>query len=231
MRNLLLCIFLTSALFSAPPVPCQQAAAPVAVNIALPAPLRTGGMSLNDALAHRRSIRSFQSTKLTQAELSQLLWAAQGVTDDKGHRTAPSAHAQYYLHLYLAQPDGFFEYLPAAHALHRLSDKDLRAALSSQAAVQSAPVVFLIAGEYDRASKGIDRETGLRLVNLEAGHAAQNLLLEATALNLGAVPVGGVDPKQAAQAASLPAAITPIYLVPVGHPRLPEESSPATSQR
>ncbi len=90
---------------------------------------------------------------------------------------------------------------------------------------KSAPVVFLIAGEYDRASKGTDRETGLRLVNLEAGHAAQNLLLEATALNLGAVPVGGVDPKQAAQAASLPAAITPIYLVPVGHPRLPEESS------
>jgi SagB-type dehydrogenase family enzyme len=176
-------------------------------------------MSLNDALAHRRSIRSFQSAKLTLPELSQLLWAAQGVTDDKGHRTAPSAHAQYYLHLYLAQPDGFFEYLPAAHALRQLSDKDLRAALSSQATVQAAPVVFLIAGEYDRASKGTDRETGLRLVNLEAGHAAQNLLLEATALNLGAVPVGGVDPKQAAQAASLPAGITPIYLVPVGHPK------------
>ena len=219
MRNLFLCTFLTSALFCAPLVSCQQAAAPVTAHIALPAPLRTGGMSLNDALAHRRSIRSFQSTKLTLAELSQLLWAAQGVTDDKGHRTAPSAHAQYYLHLYLAQPDGFFEYLPAAHALHQLSDKDLRAALSSQATVQAAPVVFLIAGEYDRASKGTDRETGLRLVNLEAGHAAQNLLLEATALNLGAVPVGGVDPKQAAQAASLPVAITPIYLVPVGHPK------------
>lgn len=219
MRNLFLGIFLTSALFCTPLVSCQQAAAPMVANITLPAPLHTGGMSLNDALAHRRSVRSFQSTKLTLPELSQLLWAAQGVTDDKGHRTAPSAHAQYYLHLYLAQPGGFFEYLPAAHALHQLSDKDLRAALSSQASVQAAPVVFLIAGEYDRASKGSDRETALRLVNLEAGHAAQNLLLEATALNLGAVPVGGVDPKQAAQAASLPAGVTPIYLIPVGHPK------------
>ena len=173
-------------------------------------------MTLNDALAHRRSVRSFQPARLTPQEVSQLLWAAQGVTDDKGHRTAPSAHAQYFLHLYLAQPDGFFEYLAAAHALQKLSDKDLRAALSSQATVQGAPAVFLIAGEYDRAGKLADRETALRLVNLEAGHAAQNLLLEATARNLAAVPVGGIDPKQTAQAASLPAAIAPIYLVPVG---------------
>jgi SagB-type dehydrogenase family enzyme len=215
MRNAFLCILL--AVPSVPLMFCQQALAPAAARIELPAPIRTGGMSLNDALAHRRSIRSFQSTKLALPEISQLLWAAQGVTDDKGHRTAPSAHAQYYLHLYLAQPDGFFEYLPAGHALQKLSDKDLRGTLSSQDTVKSAPVVFLIAGEYDRASKGTDRETGLRLVNLEAGHAAQNLLLEATALNLGAVPVGGVDPKQAATAASLSPGITPIYLVPIGH--------------
>lgn len=219
MRNLILCTLLTSALLSVPLITGKQATAPTSARIGLPAPLHSGGMSLNDALAHRRSVRSFQSTKLTLPEISQLLWAAQGVTDDKGHRTAPSAHAQYYLHLYLAQPEGFFEYFPATHSLQKLSDKDLRAALSSQATVQAAPDVFLIAGEYDRASKGTDRETGLRLVNLEAGHAAQNLLLEATALNLGAVPVGGVDPKQAAQAASLPANLTPIYLVPVGHPK------------
>jgi SagB-type dehydrogenase family enzyme len=174
-------------------------------------------MSLNEALAHRRSIRSFQPAKLTMQELSQLLWAAQGITDDKGHRTAPSAHAQYFLHLYLAEPEGFFEYVASAHALQKLSDKNLRGTLSSQETVKAAPVVFLIAGEYDRASKAAGHETGLRLVDLEAGHAAQNLLLEATALNLGAVPVGGIDPKQTAQAASLPAGITPIYLVPVGH--------------
>lgn len=219
MRNPFLCTFLL--LVSVPLVIAQSApaSAPAEAPVALPAPARSGGMALNDALARRRSIRSFQPAKLTPQELSQLLWAAQGITGGKGQRTAPSAHAQYFLHLYLAQSEGFFEYLPAAHALQKLSGRDLRAALSSQAAAQAAPAVFLIAGEYDRAAKLTDRETALRLVNLEAGHAAQNLLLEATALNLGAVPVGGVDAKQAAQAASLPAAITPIYLVPVGHAR------------
>jgi SagB-type dehydrogenase family enzyme len=184
--------------------------------IDLPAPSRIGGMTLTEALAMRRSVRSFAETKLTQQELSQLLWAAQGITDDKGHRTAPSARAQYFLHLYLATADGFYEYLPAGHKLQRLSIKDLRAGLSSQTAVAAAPAVFVFTGDYDRAVQG-GRESGLRWVHLEAGHAAQNLLLQATALRLAAVPVGGIQPEQVAQAASLPASRTPIYLVPVGH--------------
>jgi SagB-type dehydrogenase family enzyme len=211
MSRFILCIVLLSASF----VAAQQAAAPVA----LPAPAHNGGMTLNEALANRRSMRSFQTTKLSLEDISQLLWAAQGITSEKGQRTAPSAHAQYFLHLYIARPEGFFEYIPAGHALQMLSDKDLRATLSPQDTVKKAPVVFLIGGEYDRASKAADRETGLRLVNLEAGHAAQNLLLEATALKLAAVSVGGIDPKQTAQAASLPATVTPIYLIPVGHPK------------
>ena len=193
-----------------------QAEAKPADRIDLPAPSRTGGMTLAEALATRRSVRSFATTKLTPQELSQLLWAAQGITDDKGRRTAPSARAQYFLHLYLAAADGFFEYIPVGHKLRRLSTKDLRTGLSSQAAVASAPAVFLISGDYDRASKG-GRETGLRWVHLEAGHAAQNLLLQATALHLGAVPVGGIQPEQVAQAASLPPSSTAIYLIPVGH--------------
>ncbi len=220
MGNLFLCTL--PFLLAGPLVTAQVApstAAVAAPPVALPAPSRSGGMALNEALAHRRSIRSFQPVRLTPQEVSQLLWAAQGVTDDKGHRTAPSAHAEYFLHLYLARPEGFFEYIPAAHALQKISDKYLRATLSSQPTVQAAPAVFLIAGEYDRAAKLADRETALRLVNLEAGHTAQNLLLEATALDLGAVPVGGIDAKQTARAASLPPAITPIYLVPVGHPK------------
>ncbi len=178
MRRFLLCTFL---LIAAPLIWAQPAPTPVSSRVELPAPQRSGGMPLDAALAQRRSVRSFQSTRLTLPQISQLLWAAQGVTDDHGHRTAPSAHAQYFLHLYLAAPDGFFEYLPAAHALQKLSDKDIRSTLSSQETVKAAPAVFLIAGEYDRAAKGMDRET--------------------------------------AQAASLPAAITPIYLIPTGHPK------------
>lgn len=182
----------------------------------LPAPSRSGGMTLAEALATRRSVRAFTATKLTQQELSQLLWSAQGITDDKGRRTAPSARAQYFLHLYVASADGFFEYIPAGNKLQRLAAKDVRADLSSQAAVTTASAVFVIAGDYDRASQG-GRDVGLRWVNLEAGHAAQNLLLQATALHLGAVPVGGIQAEQVAQAASLPRSSVPIYLIPVGH--------------
>ncbi len=197
----------------------QPAVAPASDRIELPTPSRSGGMSLTEALAKRRSVRSLAATKLTQQELSQLLWAAQGVTDDRGRRTAPSARAQYYLHLYVATPDGFFEYIPAGHKLQKLAAKDLRSALSTQSTVATAPAVFAIAGEYDRAGQGPGRETGLRFVHLEAGHAAQNLLLQATALGLGAVPVGGVQPEQVTQAASLPPGTSIFYLIPVGHPK------------
>ncbi len=204
-------------------VPCgfvaAQAPARAPDRIELPKASRTGGMSLSEALATRRSVRSFSATKLTQADLAQLLWAAQGVSDDKGHRTAPSARAQYFLRLYVATGDGFFEYLPAAHALQKLSDKDLRAGLSTQKTVTDAPAVFLIAGDYPRATQGGNTEMGQRWVNLEAGHAAQNLLLQATALGLGAVPVGGIQPQQVQQAASLAANAMPVYLIPVGHPK------------
>lgn len=224
MRNLFLCILLFSATVLSAQTPAApssltvQTAAPA--SIALPAPTRSGGMSLNEALATRRSIRSYTSAQLTMEEISQLLWSAQGITSDKGQRTAPSAHAQYFLRVYVARPEGFFEYLPVSHSLQQLSSKDIRAALSTQDVVKSAPVVFIIAGEYARAAKITEHEVSQRLVNLEAGHAAQNMLLQATALKLGAVSVGGVDAKQTAQAAALPDGIGPIYLIPVGHPKL-----------
>jgi SagB-type dehydrogenase family enzyme len=220
---LVLAVIVFAVAFALAGQPAQNTPAPaspggVGERFKLPAPQQTGGMTLTEAMARRRSVRSFQATPLTLAEISQLLWAAQGITDDKGHRTAPSARAQYFLHVYLAAATGFSEYLPAGHELQKLSGKDLRAALSPQKSVTAAPAVFLIAGEYDRAAQPAGQETGQRLVNLEAGHAAQNLLLQATALGLGAVPVGGIQPKQVQQAASLPANRVPIYLIPVGHP-------------
>ena len=209
---------LLGALAAAPQAGAPQSAG---ATIALPAPSRVGGMALTEALSSRRSIRSFKTgplSALTPQEISQLLWAAQGVTDDKGHRTAPSARAGYFLRTYLATADGFFEYLPAGHQLKKLSSNDLRAKLSTQATVTSAPFVLLIAGENDRALKA-GADTGIRYVYLEAGHAAQNVLLQATALGLGAVPVGGFQPAQAAQAAALPPGVVPIYLIPVGRPK------------
>jgi SagB-type dehydrogenase family enzyme len=220
MRKLLLVCSAIVAL-SVSAVFAQQTGKPAtaanATTIQLPQPSKSGGMALTEALARRRSTRTFTAKALTQAEISQLLWAAQGITDDKGHRTAPSASAQYYLHVYLATPDAFYEYIPAGHQLKKLESADLRAKLSTQPSVKAAPFVLLIAGEYERATAKYGADKGPRVTNLEAGHVAENVLLQSTALGLGAVPVGGIEPKDAQQAASLPAQYVPIYLIPVGH--------------
>jgi SagB-type dehydrogenase family enzyme len=219
MRNLLIAVVLFLSLTTMAVAADAPAlgTAKVGEKVALPAPQQSGGMSLNEALATRRSVRSFSPAKLTIAELSQLLWAAQGVTDANGHRTAPSAHGTYFLHLYVATGDGFFEYLAAEHKLAKVLAQDVRTELSAQPSVKQAPVVFVVTGDFARTIPSAGQQPDPRLVNLEAGHATQNLLLEATALGLSAVPVGGIDPAVIAKAASLPASTTPIYLVPVGH--------------
>jgi SagB-type dehydrogenase family enzyme len=221
IKHLLLLLLLLPLLLAYAPVVLAQN--PLAVKfgtrVDLPKPQLAGGLPLNDALAHRRSIRSFGNAPLTLTEISQLAWSAQGVTDDKGHRTAPSAHAMYFLHLYVATPEGVFEYLPATHQLQCLLDKDVRSQLSSQAVIHAASIVFIITGEYARAASSIGSEINHRVVDLEAGHAAQNVLLQATSLQLGAVPVGGIEPNLIKKAVPLPQSTEPIYLIPVGHPQ------------
>lgn len=191
--------------------------------VALPAPARTGRTSLEETLSRRRSVREFSSKPLTEQELSQLLWAAQGITDPEGFRTAPSAGALYPLELYVVTAGGFFHYVPQGHRLQKLSESDLRPALFraalQQQAVLEAPAVFVIAAVYDRTAQKYGRERSPRYAHMEAGHAAQNLLLQAVALNLGAVPVGAFDDAQVHKVLSLPTEERPLYLIPAGHPR------------
>lgn len=216
MRKLLVVLGVIALFMSAAFAQQAATAAQATATIQLPPPSTSGGMTLTEALAHRRSMRTFTSTPLSQAEISQLLWAAQGITDNQGRRTAPSAAAQYYLHVYLATADGLFEYIPAGHKLLKRSGQDLRDKLTTQPWTRFKPDVFIITGEYERASQKFPGN-GPRVVNLEAGHAAQNVLLQATALGLAAVPVGGFEPLAAQKTAALPAQNVPIYLLPVGH--------------
>ncbi len=188
----------------------------------LPDPRVVSDVSLEEALAGRRSVRDFATTPLSVDELSQLLWAAQGVTSARGFRTAPSAGALYPLELYVVTPDGVYRYLPDRHGLERLSSEDLGAALAEvalgQEAVADAAAVFIVTGVYARtAQKYGDRAE--RYVHLEAGHAAQNLQLQATALGLGSVPVGAFDDAGVQDVLGLPDDHDPLYLIPVGRPR------------
>jgi SagB-type dehydrogenase family enzyme len=200
----------------------EQAASPPEV-IALPAPERKGRLSLEETLAWRRSVREFAATPLTERELGQLLWAAQGITHPEGLRTAPSAGALYPLELFVATPAGFFHYDPRRHQLRRRSERDLRRALYAaaleQESVLEAPAVFVIAGVYERTAGKYGPTRARRYVELEAGHAAQNLLLQAVALELGGVPLGAFEDAEVQKALALPADHRPLYLIPVGHPR------------
>jgi SagB-type dehydrogenase family enzyme len=202
----------------------QAPAGPAAAQaIALPTPLASGAMSLEEALARRRSVRAFAATPLTLGELGQLLWAAQGITSQDGRRTAPSAGALYPLELYAVTAEAVYHYEPGGHHLsvHLPGDRrpELYAAALSQAPVLEAPAVLVIAAVYERTERKYGAERSPRYVHLEAGHAAQNILLQAVALDLGAVPVGAFYDDRVQQALGLPADHQPLYLIPVGHPR------------
>jgi SagB-type dehydrogenase family enzyme len=191
--------------------------------VQLPPPEQKGKMSVEEALARRRSVREFTREALTERELSQLLWAAQGVTHPDGLRAAPSAGALYPLELYVATASGFYHYDPPRHRLLQLSDRDLQAALRraawDQEAITQASAVFVFAAVYERTSRKYGAARTPRYVHMEVGHAAENLLLEAVALGLGGVMIGAFQDAAIQNALGLPADHSPLYLIPIGHPR------------
>jgi SagB-type dehydrogenase family enzyme len=180
-----------------------------------------GSMSLEEALTRRRSIRDFTDAAIGKDTLARLLWASQGVTDASGLRTAPSAGALYPLEVYAVTADGVFHYEPRRHRVVRQAANDVRRALAraalSQDVVRSAPLVVVIAAVPARTAVKYGQRA-MRYVYLEAGHAAQNVLLQATALGLGAVPVGAFEDDAVHQVLLLPPAQHVIYIIPVGHP-------------
>jgi len=184
----------------------------------LPAPVLAGKVSVEEALAKRRSVRSFTQQGLSLQQIGQLAWAAQGITDKEGRRTAPSAMGVCPLQLYVVVSDGVYRYLPEGHKLTKLSGSDVRAALSSQGSVRGAPLDFVIVGDFAKARARFG-ERAERFVSLEAGHIAQNIHLQAVALGLGSVPVGGYRDDDVTKALGLAAQELPLYIIPVGYPR------------
>ncbi len=213
-------VLAVSLLASRTPTPAPRASE--GAEEALPPPRLEGPVSLEAAMAERRSVRGFAPEPLTGQELGQLLWAAQGLTDADGRRTSPSAGALYPLEVDVVTAQGVARYVPDGHRLAWRSGTDVRGALRraarDQAAVGDAPAVIVISGVVERTAPRYG-ERAERYVTLEAGHAAQNVLLQAVALELGAVPVGSFDDAEVHRLLGLAAGEAPLYLVPVGHPR------------
>jgi SagB-type dehydrogenase family enzyme len=191
-------------------------------SLALPTPHTKGGMSVEEALSRRRSVRRFDPAPLSMEQLSQLFWALQGITSPRGFRTAPSAGATFPLEVYAATRDGLYHYIPEGHRARILSKKDLRPALGKaslgQPYVSNCSAVFVITADFKRTSGKYGSRTE-RYVTLEAGHAAQNLMLQAVSLDLGTVAIGAFVDEDVHRALGLPAAETPLYLICAGRTR------------
>jgi SagB-type dehydrogenase family enzyme len=190
--------------------------------IDLPPPDTLGGPSLTLTIGQRRSVRAFAARELDRSAIGQLLWAAQGITDPaSGLRTAPSAGALYPLEIDVATRGGLSRYRPARHVLERRVARDVRAELAhaalEQTFIAAAPCVFAIAAVAERTTRKYESR-GVRYIHMEAGHAAQTLLLQAQALGLAGVPVGAFDDEAVARALHSARDEEPLYLLPVGWP-------------
>lgn len=198
--------------------------------INLPEPALTSNVSIESAIKARRSIRSFSPEPIPLRDMGQILWAAQGITSSAGFRSAPSAGALYPLEIYLIagsvkdlQP-AVYRYVPTVHSLIRIKAGDLRPALSKaalgQRCIATAPTSLVITAVYRRTAEKYGNRAE-RYVHIEAGHAGQNILLQAAAKGLGTVIIGAFDDRAIQQILDLPADHEPITIIPAGFPRSP----------
>ncbi len=195
-------------------------------SIKLPEVIRKGGISVEEALTKRRSVRTYKDIPLSLEQVSQLLWAAQGVTEPSlNFRTAPSAGALYPLAVYLLSGNitglsvGLYRYIPEQHALILVSKGDKRQELFQaslrQSSLRNAPGILIFTAIMERTTRRYG-ERGIRYVYMEAGHASQNVYLQAAALGLGTVAIGAFDDRAVKAILDLPEQEQPLYLMPLG---------------
>jgi SagB-type dehydrogenase family enzyme len=194
--------------------------------IPLPMPATGSDVPVEAALAQRRSVRDFTEQALSLADVGQLLWSAQGVTDLEGARTTPSAGALYPLDAWLVASrvkglePGFYRYEAASHRLWTHLWGDLAMTLGHAAEGQTwmarAPVVIVLTAAYSRTTRKYGQRAR-RYVHMEAGHAAQNVYLQSQTLGLGATEIGAFDDDEVRRLLRLPQDARPLALIPVGH--------------
>ncbi len=225
MPAVMLCVMMVSAMSPPAKEDTQKMPEHASERIKLPEPKYIGATSVEEALMKRRSVRFFKEGPVLLAELSQLIWAAQGMTDPRGFRTAPSAGALYPLELYVVagnvtglQP-GLYKYGRKSHELLSVAKGDRRNDLCSaalgQSSIKKAALVLVLSGVYERTTAKYG-ERGIRYVHMEAGHAAQNVYLQAVPLQLGTVVIGAFDDEELKKMFKMTDSEMPLYIMPVG---------------
>lgn len=193
--------------------------------IKLPEPDYDSKTSVEKALLERRSVRGYKKESLTLVEVSQLLWAAQGITNRRGFRTAPSAGALYPLEVYIVVgdvndlPEGIYQYKPHKHELLKIADgdkiSDLCTAALGQGCIKQCAAAIVFSAVYERTTKKYG-ERGIKYVHMEVGHAAQNVHLQVVSLNLGTVVVGAFNDNEVKRIMNMTDKEQPLCIMPIG---------------
>jgi len=190
--------------------------------LSLPETKILGKVSVEEAISVRRSVRSFKDQDLTLSQISQLFWAAQGVTGTVAwrRRSAPSAGALYPLEVYVLWQNMLWHYVPAIHSVElrgkEITQDNLADASLGQSAIRQAPACFVICGVYSRTAAKYGNRAQ-RYVHIEVGHAAENLLLQAVALDLAGVTIGAFHDDKVKELLGLAEKEAPLYVIPIGH--------------
>lgn len=197
----------------------------------LPTVQISSNVSVEEAIQNRRSVRRYTTDPLSLQDVSQLLWAAQGITDEKTKfRTVPSAGHTYSLEIYVlvgkssvnGLSEGVYHYNPFNNTLEQILAEDVRSELSQAANgqpwVKEAPINIIITGNYQKMINSYkDERLSTRFVDMEAGHAGQNIYLEAEARNLATVALGSFNDDRVHQVLNLPNDERILYIYPAGH--------------
>jgi len=163
----------------------------LAQSIDLPAPQKTGGMPLMDALARRSTARAFATNELSPQQLSSLLWAAFGVNRPDGRRTAPSARNFQETDIYVLLKSGTYVYSAVSNRLDLVVAEDLRALGGTQAFVKDAPVTLIFVADLTKT--GGNNEGSKNTANIDVGYISQNVYLFSASEGLVTGARGSVD--------------------------------------
>jgi SagB-type dehydrogenase family enzyme len=198
-------------------------------SIQLSMPAYDGTVSVEKAIKERRTVRAFRPKPLTSTQFSQILWSAQGITDEKGgFRAAPSGGALYPLDVYAVVGErgveglkcGVYHYHPEGHSIQLILKGDRRKDVANasfwQMWMANAPVIFVVTSEHERITRKYGKR-GIRYAHIEVGHVGQNIFLQSGALGLGAGIVGAFHDGAVAEAIGAPKAHEPLIIMPVGY--------------
>ncbi len=203
--------------------------------ISLPTPKYNSNTSVENALYKRRSIRSYKNEPLNIEEISQLLWAAYGITRKiengpaylrGGLKTAPSAGALYPLEIYIVAGNvtglapGIYKYISQGHKLKIILKGDKRNELCiagfNQKMIKNAPADIVYSAIYKRTCKKYGKRGRERYVSMDLGHSAENVYLQAFSLNIGTCAIGSFSDIKVKEVLNMTKEEEPLYIMPIG---------------